>query len=47
MKIEVSSKKGPWKSQALCSEMTGSHGGFFKTGTPEFCSESIGFLENM
>ena len=46
MKIEISSKKG-WKSQALCSEITGSNGGFFKTGTPAFCSESIGFLENM
>jgi hypothetical protein len=46
MKIEISSKKG-WKSQALCSEITGSNGGFFKTGTPAFCSESIVFLEKM
>jgi hypothetical protein len=40
-------EKGNFQGQAVCSEITGSHGGFFKIGTPAFCSESIGFLENM
>jgi len=30
------------QAMAFCSENTGAHGGFFKTGTPAFCSESIG-----
>jgi hypothetical protein len=38
-KIEIRLKKG--------SEITRSHGGFFKTGTPAFCSECIGFLGSM
>ena len=40
-------EKGTFQGQAVCSEITESHGGFFKTGTPAFCSESIVFLENM
>ena len=39
-------EKVNFQGQALCSEITGSHGGFFQIGTPAFCSESIGFLEN-
>ena len=35
-------EKGIFQGQAVCSEITESHGGFFKTGTPAFCSESIG-----
>ena len=36
---------GNFQGQALCREVTRSHGGLFKIGTPAFCSESIGFLE--
>ena len=38
-------EKGTFQGQAVCSEITESHGGFFKTGTPALCSESIVFLE--
>ena len=38
-------QKGNFQGQALCREVTRSHGGLFKIGTLAFCSESIGFLE--
>ena len=40
-------EKRPFQGQAICSEITESHGGFFKIGTPVFCSESIIFLEKL
>ena len=40
-------EKGTFQGQTVCSEITESHGGFFKTGTPAFCSESIVFLEKL
>ena len=40
-------EKETFQGQAVCSEITESHGGFFKTGTPALCSESIVFLEKM
>ena len=45
-KIDIKFKKGLGNPRH-CSEITGSHGGFFKTGTPAFCSERIGFLGSM
>jgi len=38
-------EKVNFQGQALCSEITGSHGGFFQIGATAFCSESIGSLE--
>ena len=40
-------EKETFQGQAVCSEITESHGGFFKTGTPALCSKSIVFLEKM
>ena len=42
IKIKIWSKKG--FSQVICSEIAESHCGFFKIGTPAFCSEFIAFL---
>ena len=47
MKIENTLKKGISMARHFVVKFTGSHGLFFKLGTPAFCSESIGVVENM
>ena len=47
MKIENTLKKGISMARHFVVKFTGSHGLFLKLGTPAFCSESIGFVENI